>query len=126
MSDKNYNEFESVEELLNSLSEDFKSYNRDGGVSYSFINPNKVKYILGVYSELQKIIEGKNIRIEYELCEPTPNFGSIGITGSSIKIKDIKAFTKIAEEVANFEIIPKTDGTMEMNFGFYGLNDPLE
>ncbi len=52
--------------------------------------------------------------------------GSVSVTGKHIDMKTVVWLVRSAELASNFEVYPKTDGTVCMTFPFHGLTRPIE
>ena len=52
--------------------------------------------------------------------------GSVTLCGKNIVFKNPEWFVKVVEYASNFEVYPKIDGTIEMNFTFHGLTTSVE
>lgn len=81
-------------------------------------NPEKVKVINAIYEILKKIISGDNLVIECNLHAPSIDDAVIYIEGSKIKIINTDIFAKINTIADSFEVFPKTNGNICLDFGF--------
>jgi len=90
------------------------------------INPKKIRHLLSVHKFLKSAVRGSGVKVTYKLCEPYKNTGSITINGKNITFNKPEQLIKAINASANFEVYPKTNGTVEMNFTFYGLTVPIE
>jgi hypothetical protein len=50
----------------------------------------------------------------------------VSVTGKDLLFRKTEWFMKEVELASNFEVYPKTDGTVQMNFTFHGLTKPIE
>lgn len=87
----------------------------------SVIIPERAKQIETAYKSLLLIAKGKNVDVTYEMNAPYTSMGSVSITGREIIITNPVLFAKVAEMASNFEIYPKTNGTVQMNFTFHNI-----
>lgn len=92
----------------------------------AIINPYKIQQVLYTYKVLKYLTKGTNAKVSYELHSPYKSMGSVTISGKNLIFRNAKWFMKAVELSANFEVYPKTDGTVEMNFTFHGLTKPIE
>lgn len=92
----------------------------------SIINPIKLQQIQFAYKTLRYMIRGSGAKVTYKLHEPFNSVGYVSIAGKMINIKRPEWFVKVAEYASNFEVYPKTDGTIQANFTFLGLTKPIE
>ena len=92
----------------------------------SILNPIKLKQLMFTYNALKYITRGSKATVTYKLHEPFTSVGYVSVVGSSITFSHPEWFIKISEYASNFEIYPKTDGTIQINFTFHGLTLPIE
>lgn len=93
----------------------------------SIINPYKIQQVLYTYKVLKYLMKGtKKAKVSYELHEPFRSMGSVSVVGKNLVFRKPEWFMKAVELANNFEVYPKTDGTIQMNFTFHGLTKPLE
>lgn len=92
----------------------------------SIIVPQRMMQLAYAYKILKSITDGINVKVTYTLHEPYNFVGSISIEGDSLEFCNTELFAKAAQLASNFEIYPKTDGTVQMNFAFYGLTRTIE
>lgn len=90
------------------------------------VNPIKMQHLLYTLKILKYLTKGSGAKVTYELHEPFKSMGSVTICGKDITFPKPEWFMKAVELAANFEVYPKTDGTVEMNFTFHGLTMPVE
>lgn len=87
----------------------------------SVVASDRVKEVKMAHKVLKLITKGKNVDIQCELNAPYMSMGAVSITGKEIVITNPTLFTKISEIASNFEVYPKTNGTVQMNFTFHNL-----
>ena len=92
----------------------------------SIINPYKIQQVSYTYKVLKYLTKGTAARVSYELHKPFKSMGSVTVTGKNLMFRKTEWFMKAVELSANFEVYPKTDGNVEMNFTFHGLTKPIE
>ncbi len=90
------------------------------------IDPNKLRAVAYTYKLMRYLTKGTKAKVKYELHEPFMSMGTVSVVGASITITKSKLFVKAAELASNFEVYPKTNGTVQMNFTFHGLTKPIE
>lgn len=88
-------------------------------------NPNvdkaRICQMLYSYLALRHITKGRNVKVKYELFEPSKNMGYISVTGRKIDYQNSKVFKTVTALATNFEAYPKTNGTIQLNFTFHKL-----
>lgn len=85
------------------------------------INPYRVQQMLYTCKVLKYLIRGTKAEVTCKLHEPYKSMGYISVTGVNLQFGNTDWFLKAVELSSNFEVFPKTDGTVEMNFTFHGL-----
>lgn len=116
--------FDSEEEAMASVDEIMMEIANDisgDEAGTSVIIPERARQIETAYKSLLLIAKGKNVDVTYEMNAPYTSMGSVSITGREIIITNPVLFAKVAEMASNFEIYPKTNGTVQMNFTFHNI-----
>lgn len=117
-------EFESEEEAMASVDEVIMEIANDVSkdeAGTSVIIPERVKQVETAYKALRLIAKGKNVDVTYELNEPYTSMGSVTVVGKEVIITNPVLLAKVASMASNFEVYPKTNGTVQMNFTFHNL-----
>lgn len=81
----------------------------------------RICQMLYSYLALRHITKGRNVKVKYELFEPSKNMGYISVTGRKIDYQNSKVFKIVTALATNFEAYPKTNGTVQLNFTFHKL-----
>lgn len=92
----------------------------------SVINPVRVQQVLYTYKVMKYLTKGTKSEVKYVLHEPFKSVGYVSVTGSNLEFRNAGWFVKAVELASNFEVFPKTNGTVEMNFTFHGITRPIE
>ena len=92
----------------------------------SIINHYRMQQILYTYKVMKYLIKGTSAKVTYKLHEPYQSMGSVSVTGKDIGFKKVSWFLRAAELASNYEVYPKTDGTVCMTFTFHGITTPIE
>lgn len=90
------------------------------------VNPITMQHLLYTYKTLKYLTKDTEVNVTYVVHEPYKSMGSVTACGKNITFSRPEWFVKAAELATNFEVYPKTDGTVEMNFTFHGLTKPIE
>lgn len=91
----------------------------EAGVHISI--PEKIEQVETAFEAIKYAVSGRNVKVTCELNTPYPSMGAVSVTGRGIRVIDPALFSKVAEMSANFEVYPKTDNTVQMNFTFHNL-----
>lgn len=81
----------------------------------------RICQMLYSYLALRHITKGRNVKVKYELFEPSKNMGYISVTGRKIDYQNSKVFKTVTALATNFEAYQKTNGTVQLNFTFHKL-----
>lgn len=85
------------------------------------VDKARICQILYSYLALRHITKGRNVKVEYKLFEPSKNMGDISVIGRRVDYHDSKVFRTVTSFATNFEVYPKTNGTVQLNFTFHKL-----
>ena len=92
----------------------------------SIINPYRMQQLLYTYKVMKYLMKGTSAKVTYKLHEPYQSMGSVSVTGKDIEFKKVSWFLRAAELASNYEVYPKTDGTVCITFTFHNLTIPIE
>lgn len=92
----------------------------------SIINHYRMQQLLYTYKVMKYLMKGTSAKVTYKLHEPYQSMGSVSVTGKDIEFKKVSWFLRAAELASNYEVYPKTDGTICMTFTFHGITTPIE
>lgn len=118
---------EEIEEMLNAeidaIAESAEVENNKTGI----VNPDRIQQVLYTYKVAKLLTKGvKGAKVSYKLYEPYKSMGVVSVSGKNLIFKKSNWFIKAVELADNFEVYPKTDGTVQMNFTFHGLTKTIE
>lgn len=115
-----------VEEMLESLTDLIGEQAENEDNRTSIINPKKVQAVLYTYKVLKYLTKGTNAKLTYALNEPYKSMGSVSIVGKELTFSNPKWFMVAVKLASNFNVYPKTNGTVQMDFTFHGLTISLD
>lgn len=91
------------------------------------MNIYKMQQVLYVYKVMKYLAKGqKGVKVDCELYTPYNSMGYVSVVGKKLVFRKPEWFMKAVELSNNFEVYPKTNGTVQMNFTFHGLTTPIE
>lgn len=117
---------EQAEEELDALIECIKEQIDTSETKSSILDAQKLKMIAYTYKVLKYITKGTKAKVVYKLNKPFQSMGSVSVTGKDIMFKNPKWFVAAVKLASNFNVYPKTDGSVRMDFTFHQLTVPLE
>lgn len=115
-----------VEEMLESLTDLIGEQAENEDNKTSILNPKKVQAVLYTYRVLKYLTKGTNAKVTYALNEPYKSMGSVSIVGKELTFSNSKWFMIAVKLASNFNVYPKTNGTVQMDFTFHGLTISLD
>lgn len=111
-----------IEGLLNFIGEQVEEEDNKNAV----INPKKAQMVLSTYKLLKYLTKGSGAKVTYALNEPYKSMGSVSVVGKNLIFDNAEWFMAAVKMSSNFNVYPKTNGTVQMDFTFHGLTIPLE
>lgn len=121
-----YSSDEEIEEAMDSLVISVANGIEQDEGRTSIINPYRMQQLLYTYKVMKYLMKGSSAQVTYKIHEPYQSMGSVSVTGNDIGFKNMSWFLRAAEMASNYEVYPKTDGTVCMTFTFHGLTTPIE
>ena len=92
-----------------------------------FLNPNRLREFALVYKTLKETFNESDTVVIYEMGGLLiKNMGAVRVIGKNILFPNPKVFMIAIRLTSNFEAYPKVDGTVQMNFTFYGLANSIK
>ena len=92
----------------------------------AIVNPERIRQVLYTYKVLKYMTRGTKAKVSYKLHAPYKSMGSVSVIGTDLTFSSPKWIMKAVELASNFEVYPKTDGTVQMNFTFHGLTMAID
>ena len=92
----------------------------------AILNPIVMMRILSVYQGLKELARGTDTQVECHLREPHRSMGYVSVSGCYFDFREPQLLENIARWASGVEIVPKTDGTVEVDIYFYGLTEVME
>lgn len=84
-------------------------------------NPDRMNEFSVSLEFLQRATVGRDLEFSYEFGTLFKGMGCISIVASVLAFFDINAFLVVTAAADNFEVYPKIDGKIQINFMFFGL-----
>lgn len=118
---------EEVEQMLDSIVTSIGDVASDDNSRTSVVNVYKMQQVLYVYKVMKYLAkEQKGVKVDYKLHTPYNSMGYVSVAGKKLVFRKPEWFMKAVELSNNFEVYPKTNGSVQMNFTFHGLTTPIE
>lgn len=92
----------------------------------SIINLKGIKAVFYAYKALCYLTKGTSAKVTYELHNPYKSMGSVSVIGKNLAFNKPEWFMAAVKLASNFDVYPKTNGTVQMDFTFHGLTIPIE
>ena len=118
---------EATESLLDAIAEEVE----DDESRTSIIDPLRMRAIQHTYKAISYLVQNSRTskaKVSYKLNEPFQSMGSVTVSCKHITLRrgDMRWFMLAVKLASNFEIYPKTDGTINITFTFHNLTQPIE
>ena len=117
---------EEVEEMFESLTDFIGEQAENDNNRTAMVNPNRIKAVLYTYKLLKYLTKGTIAKVTYTLNEPYRSMGSVTVVGKNLTFSNPEWFMVAVKSASNFNVYPKTDGTVQMDFTFHGLTTTLD
>ena len=118
------NEFysdEEVEETLDALIQSLNEQVQGTQNTVSVVNPQRLQCLKYTYQMLKYLTRGTDAVVTYEVHKPLTSMGSVSVVGKNLRFSNSRLFSASVQLASNFEMYPKTDGTVRMDFTFHGI-----
>lgn len=92
----------------------------------AILNPERVKSLLMTYQILTRITKGVKAKVTYTMNKPYVSMGVVSVDGKELTFSSPKLFRVAAKLASNFNVYPKANGTVHIDFTFHNLTIPLE
>lgn len=115
-----------IEEMLDGLTSLIGEQAEIEDNTSAVVNPSKIQAVLYTYKVLKYMTKDKRAKVTYELHKPYKSMGSVSVTGKDLVFNNSKWFMIAVKLASNFNVYPKTNGTVRMDFTFHGLTTILE
>ena len=118
---------EEVEEMIDFLAVSLGEQIEAEHAKTSIINIRQIQKVSYVYKVMKYLTKGQSgVKVERALHAPYHSIGYVSVVGKHLIFRKPEWFMRAVEFSNNFEIYPKTNGTVQMNFTFHGLTTPIE
>lgn len=124
--EKEFMSDEEVDEMIESLTDLIEEQAENEDSRTSITDPKKAQAVLYTYKVLQYLTKGTKAKVTYALNEPYKSMGSVSVAGKELTFSDSKLFMVAVKLADNFNVYPKTNGTVQMDFTFHGLTISLD
>lgn len=85
-------------------------------------NEERILQVLYVYKAMQYLTKNqKRVKVSYKMNDPFKGMGVVSVIGENVKFSDNQLYEEAIMLANNFEVYPKVNGTIQINFTFYGI-----
>lgn len=89
--------------------------------------PEKVELVKRICNLVREFTrKSPGVKVTYSLHEPFVRCGSVKVLADEIVVDDPRKLSLAIELSHTFEIFTRTDGSVQMNFGFEGIAREVE
>ena len=120
--DREFTSDEEVEEMLESLTTMVGEQAENDDNRTAIVNPLKIKVVLYTYKVMCYLTKEMSAKVSYELNKPYKSMGSVSVVGKDLVFDKTEWFVAAIKLASNFNVYPKANGTIQMDFTW--VNDP--
>jgi len=84
-------------------------------------NPEKIGLAETIGVLASSSVSHVGVKISTSLHDPTPEMGDVCINGKKIDVVDTDKFAYCIQKASNFEVTPKLDNSVDIDFGIHGI-----
>ena len=119
---------EEIEEMMDSLVLSVAEDCQKADDINSVLNFKRAKELMCVYNIMKALTKGTKAKVTYEINEPYKSMGSVSVIGRGVMLPLYNAewFTAACKLASNFNVYPRTDGSVRMDFTFHGMTTPIK
>jgi len=89
--------------------------------SLTIPNEDRISQVKTAHGLCRKFTDGEGLTVDMELHKPFKSMGSVSVKGKNVVFVDSDVFRRITTLASTFDVYPKTNGTIQVDFGFNGL-----
>lgn len=115
-----------VEAMLDSLTTAIAEQAEYDDSRIEIINPYKMRAVIYTYKVMCYLFKGTSAKVTYELNKPYKSMGSVSVVGKDLTFNKPEWLTAAVKLASNFNIYPKVNGMVQMDFTFHGLTKPIQ
>lgn len=116
--------FELTGEQVDKLMKEFARYIEYQDSKDAFVNLTGVKKVNAVYNYLSDAIKSQK-KVSMLLHEPFKNVGSVTVVAKKVLFKNPNDFICALKMADTLSVYPRTDGKIQLDFGFNDLADQI-
>lgn len=90
----------------------------ENGTTDNEEDPDVERKIELVYKAMAHTVMGEDAKATYTFKDPLSHMGCVRVVGRGLIIPNPTLFSKLSKIASIFEVYPKVDGTVQMDFGF--------
>lgn len=124
--DTEYNSDEELDAALDALVGIVEAQVKTDESRTSMVSLDRARAVVATYKVMQRLVKGSGAKVTYKLNKPFKSMGSVSVCGKDFTFANHKWIAEIIQLADNFEVYPRTDGTVCATFTFHGLTIPLE
>lgn len=82
----------------------------------------RIKHVLYTFNVMKYLTKPlKKVKVTYEMNTPYKGMGAVCVIAKKLSFSDHELFMEVKNLSDNFEVYPKTNGDVQLNFTFYGM-----
>ena len=92
----------------------------------SVLNIQQAEALKYTFQIMQALALATKAKATYEMNEPFKSMGSVSVNGKLLEFNRPDFFMTAIGLASNFNVYPKTNGTVQMDFTFHGMTKPIK
>lgn len=92
----------------------------------SIVNPPQMRKMAVVFKVMSRICKEQGLSISKEINSPFVGNGAIDVIGKKINVLNTKEFVTVSKLADSVDIVPRTDGRVQLVFGFENVTIRVE
>ncbi len=99
---------------------------RDDVGNATIVNPSEWNRMAAVYKTMKYLTKGTGAKVTYGQNKILTSTGFVTVVSKDLRFGRPDLFIKAARLASNFEVFPKIDGTVQLDFAFNELTVPIK
>lgn len=112
---------DTISNLLRCIGEQAEIENNRNAV----LDPKRAEELIKAYRILTHITKGTSAKVTCTMNEPYVSMGVVSVEGIDLTFRNPNMFRAVAGLASNFNVYPKTNGIVHMDFTFHNLTIPI-
>lgn len=90
------------------------------------LDTGRAKELTDSYKIIKRMLRGSGAKVTHKMHTPYKSTGCISVIGKDFEFSNTKWFVAVSQVASNIDIYPKVDGSIQIDFTFHGLTNPID